>query len=145
VLFRSLAQLDRAKAQGAHVACGSDEHRDGFVNPTILAGVTHEMEIANEETFGPVATVTVVKDDEQAIELANDTPFGLGASVFGPKDRAYAVARRITAGMVGVNQGLRGVAGMPWVGARESGYGFHSSPEGHRQFCQTRVMSRPRD
>jgi len=88
-----LAQLDRAKAQGAHVACGSDEHRDGFVNPTILAGVTHEMEIANEETFGPVATVTVVKDDEQAIELANDTPFGLGASVFGPKDRAYEIGR----------------------------------------------------
>ena len=53
-------------------------------------------------------------------------------------------ARCIEAGMVGVNGGCGGADGSPWVGMKESGYGFHSGPEGHRQFAQVRVISRPR-
>ena len=60
------------------------------------------------------------------------------------RSSADAVARRLTAGMVGVNQGCGGARGTPWVGARQSGYGFHSSRDGHRNFTQTRVVSRPR-
>jgi succinate-semialdehyde dehydrogenase/glutarate-semialdehyde dehydrogenase len=58
--------------------------------------------------------------------------------------RAEGVARRLTAGMVGVNQGCGGAQGTPWVGARQSGIGFHSGPAGHRQFAQVRATSRPR-
>lgn len=113
-----------------------------FLKPMILTGVTHNMEIAREETFGPVACITKVASDDEALEQANDTPFGLGAVVYGEQSRAEAVARQLTAGMIGVNQGLRGAAGAPWVGAKESGFGFHSGPEGHRQFTQIRAVSR---
>ncbi|MCB9563367.1 MAG: aldehyde dehydrogenase [Kofleriaceae bacterium] len=136
-------QVADAVARGARIVAGGD-HRDLFVTPTVLVDVTPEMPIARDETFGPVACVTVVDDDDQAVALANDTRYGLGASVFGADDdRTAAVARRLTAGMIGINQGVYGARGTPWVGARESGYGFHGSRDGHRNFTQTRVLSRP--
>jgi len=138
-----LAQLQDAAKQGATMPAGGVDHPDAFIRPTVITDVTDAMDIAREETFGPVTTVYRVKDADEAVALANDSPFALGASVFGPDELAYSVARRLTAGMVGVNQGLRGVAGMPWVGAKESGYGYHGSTDGHRLFCQTRVVSRP--
>lgn len=140
-----LRQIDSAVSMGAQVAAGGTGHEGNFVRPTVLTGVTPDMPIAREETFGPVACVTVVDSDEQAVELANDSPYGLGAVVFGGDDeRTERVARRLTAGMIGVNQSVGAASGSPWVGARESGYGFHSSRDGHRQFTQTRVVSRPR-
>jgi acyl-CoA reductase-like NAD-dependent aldehyde dehydrogenase len=60
----------------------------------------------------------------------------------GDEERTAAVARRLKAGMVGVNRAVGGAAGTPWVGARESGFGFHKSRDGHRQFAQTRVLTR---
>ncbi len=103
------------------------------------------MEIGRQETFGPVACVTRVGSVDEAVERANDTPFGLGAVVFGGEEGGTeAVARRLTAGMVGVNRSAGGAAGTPWVGARESGFGFHKSRDGHRQFTQTRVLTRAR-
>ncbi len=139
-----LRQLDDARARGATIALGGT-HRELFVEPTVVVGVDHAMALGHEETFGPIACVTVVDDDDEAVRLANDTRYGLGASVFGADDaRTAAVARRLTAGMIGVNQGVYGARGTPWVGARESGYSFHSSADGHRNFTQTRVLSRPR-
>jgi acyl-CoA reductase-like NAD-dependent aldehyde dehydrogenase len=138
-----LRQIDRAVAMGAQVAHGGGGHHGNFVMPTVLVGVRPDMPIAQEETFGPVACVTTVESDDEAVRLANDTPYGLGAVVFGAPERAARVARRLNAGMIGVNQSVGGARGTPWVGARESGYGFHSSVEGHRQFCQVRVVSQP--
>jgi succinate-semialdehyde dehydrogenase/glutarate-semialdehyde dehydrogenase len=139
-----LRQIEDAVARGATVAAGGT-HQDLFVTPTLLVGVTPEMDISREETFGPVACVTVVDGDDEAVRLANDTPYGLGAVVFGADDgRTAGVARRLGAGMIGINQGVYGARGTPWVGARESGYSFHSSRDGHRNFTQTRVLSRPR-
>jgi acyl-CoA reductase-like NAD-dependent aldehyde dehydrogenase len=136
-----LEQVHDAVAAGAVVAYGG-EARDGlFVTPTVLTGVTHAMGIAVDETFGPVACVTRVGSDDDAVALANDTRFGLGAVVFGSEARAAAVARRLNAGMIGINRGCRGAFGSPWVGAGQSGYGYHSSRDGHRQFAQTRVVS----
>ncbi len=66
-----------------------------------------------------------------------------GAVVGGDLERAEQVARRIDAGMVGVNRGVGGASGTPWVGARQSGYGYHKSTGGHRQFAQTLVVSVP--
>lgn len=136
-----LKQIDDAVAQGAVVAFGGEGHHDNFVMPTVLRGVTHEMAIAREETFGPVACVIEVDSDEDAIRLANDTPFGLGATVFGPEEAALAAGRKLTAGMIGVNKSCGGASGTPWVGAQQSGYGFHSGKDGHRQFTQVRLVS----
>ena len=78
--------------------------------------------------------------DEEAIELANDSDYGLGAVVFGGED-AEQVAARLEAGMIGINQGVGSSGDAPWVGAKQSGFGFHGSPEGHRQFAQVRVVN----
>ncbi len=146
-----LRQVREAVKQGARLACGGDGSgstgapSSNFVAPIVLTNVTHEMEVAREETFGPVLTVTTVADDGEALKLANDTKFGLGAVVFGESGRAAKLARKLCSGMIGINRGIGGArgpkGGTPWVGARESGYGFHSGPEGHRQFCQVRVVS----
>jgi succinate-semialdehyde dehydrogenase/glutarate-semialdehyde dehydrogenase len=138
-----LAQVDAAVAAGARVLAGGG-HRDNFVTPTVITGIEDHMEIAREETFGPVACVTRVRSVEEAIERANDTEFGLGAVVFGAdEEKTATVARRLSAGMIGINRSVGGVAGTPWVGARQSGFGFHKSRDGHRQFTQTRVVTRP--
>jgi succinate-semialdehyde dehydrogenase/glutarate-semialdehyde dehydrogenase len=138
-----LSQVEQAVSAGARVVAGGDGHQGNFVVPTVLMDVTEGMEIACQETFGPVAAVTVVSDEEDALRRANDSPFGLGAVVFGQdEERAMGVARRLSAGMVGINRSAGGATGTPWVGARESGYGFHHSVEGHRQFTQVRLVSR---
>jgi succinate-semialdehyde dehydrogenase/glutarate-semialdehyde dehydrogenase len=140
-----LRQVEDAVRQGAKVIHGGGPREGNFVEPTILWDVTHEMDVMREETFGPVACVHTFETEEEAVALANDTPFGLGASVFGgDEEHAWGVARQLDAGMIGVNKGCGGASGSPWVGAKQSGYGYHSSKEGHRQFAQVRVLSSPR-
>ena len=137
-----LGQLEAAISGGAEVLAGGDGHYDNFVVPTVLGNVTDEMDIANAETFGPVACVTRVSSADEAVTKANDTHFGLGAVVFGGDSEETAeVARRLTAGMIGINSAPGGAVGTPWVGARQSGFGFHKSPDGHKQFTQTRVVT----
>jgi acyl-CoA reductase-like NAD-dependent aldehyde dehydrogenase len=138
-----LAQVRDAVERGARVIAGGKGHHDNFIMPTVLVDVDHDMPIMREETFGPVACIMRFHDDEQAITLANDTPYGLGAVVFGSdKERTATVARRLGAGMVGINKNCGGASGTPWVGARQSGYGYHGGREGHRQFAQPRVVTR---
>jgi acyl-CoA reductase-like NAD-dependent aldehyde dehydrogenase len=137
-----LAQIDSAVAGGASVLAGGTGHHGNFVIPTVLGNVSEDMDIACVETFGPVACVTRVSSVDEAVAKANHTHFGLGAVVFG-EDGAdtAAVARRLTAGMIGVNRAAGGAVGTPWVGARQSGLGFHKSPDGHKQFTQARVLT----
>jgi acyl-CoA reductase-like NAD-dependent aldehyde dehydrogenase len=139
-----LAQLKQAKADGATVAYGDTPMDGNFVSLTVLTGLDHSMPIMMDETFGPIACIVRVGNADEAVRLANDTPYGLGAAVFGDAE-AEQVARRLTAGMVGVNQGCGGATGTPWVGACQSGYGYHGGRDGHRQFTQVRVVSRPCD
>ncbi len=137
-----LQQLEQAQRDGAVVLCGDNPMDGNYVQPTVLTGVTHDMRIMHDETFGPIACIMRVPSDDEAVRLANDTPYGLGAAVFGG-NHAEGVAQRLTAGMIGINQGCGGAVGSPWVGARQSGYGYHSGRSGHRQFAQVRVISRP--
>ncbi len=141
-------QLRGAIADGAKCLFGECDGNaasaGNFIRPTVLVGVTHAMSIMRDETFGPVASIMRVKSDDEAVALANDTPYGLGAAVFGSQDRAARVAEQLTAGMVGINRGCGGATGSPWVGARQSGHGFHSGKYGHRQFAQMRSVSRAR-
>jgi acyl-CoA reductase-like NAD-dependent aldehyde dehydrogenase len=141
-----LAQIRTAVEAGATVATGGATSEGLFIRPTVLTDLDHGHEIMREETFGPVACVMTYRDDDEAVTLANDSPFGLGAVVFGAdEERAAQVARRLSAGMIGINRGCGGASGTPWVGARESGYGYHHSKDGHRQFTQARVVSRRKD
>ncbi len=137
-----LTQIRAAVSQGAHVAFGRADHPEHFILPTVLTNVTHDMDIMRDETFGPVACIERFTDADEAIALANDTPYGLGAVVFGgDRQRTAEVARRLDAGMIGINKGCGGASGSPWVGAKQSGFGYHSGKQGHRQFTQPRVVS----
>jgi benzaldehyde dehydrogenase (NAD) len=94
--------VDSSVEQGAKVLVGGTN--DGlFFTATVLGGVTPEMPAFAEEIFGPVAPVTTFRDDDEAVELANATEYGLTAAVQGSVDRAAAVASRLRAGMVHVN------------------------------------------
>ena len=135
-----IAHIDAALAEGARALVGGAAHPDRFVSPTVLADVTDDMRVAMEETFGPVVCITRFDDIDAAVASANASPYGLGAVVFGGAG-AEAVAERLEAGMIGINGGVGGGGDSPWVGAKESGYGFHGSPEGHRQFAQVRVTN----
>ena len=136
-------QIEEAVTSGAEIVYGNPKGKGGnFIDPIIMTNLNHDMSIMRDETFGPVACVVPVKTDEEAVRLANDTEFGLGAVVFGgDKERAGKVARKLTAAMVGINKSCGGASGTPWIGAGKSGYGFHSSKEGHRQFTQLRIVS----
>lgn len=139
-----LQQIETALSQGARLVSGGKGHRDLTVMPTVLSDLRPDMSIMRDETFGPVACISRFHTPEEAVDLANDTPYGLGAVVFGgDQTRAHEVARKLTAGMIGINKSCGGAFGAPWVGAKESGYGFHSSRDGHRQFAQVRVVTTP--
>jgi len=127
-----------AVAAGARVLTGGSRVRvsEGqYFAPTILADVTPEMRIAREETFGPVALLMRVRDDEHALTVANGTQFGLGATVL---TRSAARARRIThglvAGNVSVNDfGLTYMAmDLPFGGVKGSGFGRLNGRDGLR-------------
>ncbi|USN99162.1 MAG: aldehyde dehydrogenase [Phycisphaeraceae bacterium] len=135
-------QIEDAVAQGAKLVLGGGDHPGNAMPATILRGVTHEMDIMKTETFGPVAPIMTFEHPDEAVSLANDSEYGLGAVVFGPEPLARDVAARIDAGMIGVNRGIHGAKGSPWVGARHSGIGYHMGPDGHRQFCQVRTITR---
>jgi len=114
-------QVDRALAQGATLVAGGT--RDGaFYAPTVLTGVTKDMDAYREEFFGPVGVVYRVADEDEAVALANDTSYGLGSYVFTTdQEQAARVADRIDAGMVYVNLVLADSPELPFGGVKRSG------------------------
>ncbi len=139
------SQLADAEAKGARVLQGG--HRGAgagdFFEPTLLVDVDHSMECMREETFGPTLPIMKVADAEQAIELANDSPYGLQASVFGSDiDRAEAVARRIEAGAVCVNDAQTNYAilELPMGGWKTSGVGSRHGAGGIRKYCREQSL-----
>jgi acyl-CoA reductase-like NAD-dependent aldehyde dehydrogenase len=138
-------QVDDALARGARLLLGgaTPEGPGAFYPATVLAGVTPDQRVYSEETFGPVVSLSTFDGDEdEAVRLANDTPYGLGANVW-TRDaaRGQRVARRVRAGQVGVNRYLGGAPGTPWVGARQSGFGFLGGVDGHKQFTTPKTIS----
>jgi succinate-semialdehyde dehydrogenase/glutarate-semialdehyde dehydrogenase len=116
------AQLDDAVAQGATVLTGGQVETIGgglYLRPTVLTDVTPVMAVMREETFGPVIPVTVFDAVDDAIALANDGDFGLSAAVLaGSADEAEAIARRLYAGAVSINDGS--LTGMVWDAEKSS-------------------------
>src|SRR6478736_3905453 len=137
-----------AEASGATKLCGGPVDVAGlpgkFVAPTVLTGVTHEMRIMNEEIFGPVLPIVVVKSEQEAIELANDSEFGLGASVW-TKDRQKGerIARRIESGMVWVNDHSfsHGACQCAWGGVKNSGVGRSHSKFGFYECVNIKLVA----
>ena len=119
---RLQAQVDRAVAQGATLVTGGGSRDGAYYPPTVLAGVTPEMDAYREEFFGPVGVVYRVADEDAAVKLANDTSFGLGSYVYSnDREQAARVADRIEAGMVYVNLVLADSPELPFGGIKRSG------------------------
>ncbi len=137
------AQIQDAVDKGATVVAGGGrpEHAGAFVEATILTDVTPEMRAYREELFGPAAVVYKVKDADEAVALANDSDFGLGATVMSSDlDRARAVAERLEAGMVWINQPTGSSPELPFGGVKRSGYGRELSELAMFEFANRRLV-----
>ncbi|HEY1855178.1 MAG TPA: aldehyde dehydrogenase family protein [Solirubrobacterales bacterium] len=133
-----------ALASGARALTGgkrAEGHGD-FFEPTVLVDVDHSMKVMRDETFGPVVGVMRVRDEEEALRLANDTRYGLSGSVFGEREHAERVARRVECGAVNVNDVLVNyfASEVPMGGWKESGIGYRHGAQGIRKYCRTESL-----
>jgi len=137
-------QVDDALAQGARALTGGKrvEGPGDFFEPTVLVDVDHTMKVMRDETFGPVVGVMKVRDEAEAVRLANDTRYGLSGSVFGERDHAEQVARRVQCGAVNVNDVLINyfATDVPMGGWKESGIGYRHGAPGIKKFCRTESL-----
>jgi succinate-semialdehyde dehydrogenase / glutarate-semialdehyde dehydrogenase len=140
--------LDDAVAKGARVVAGGRARPDlgpWFHEPTVLVDVTPQMSVYAEETFGPVVSVHPVVDDDDAVTRANDTDYGLSASIWSRDlDAARALAARVRAGSVNVNDGYVAAIGSvsaPMGGMGASGVGRRHGPEGLLRYTETQTVA----
>jgi len=135
-------QVRDSVAAGAAVLAGGErlDRPGAWFAPTVLGRVTLDMPVMTEETFGPVAAVMVVHDDQEAVRVANATRYGLGASVWSSDtERALAVGRRITSGALFVNAVVASDPRLPFGGTKRSGYGRELGEAGALEFTNTRT------
>lgn len=132
-----------ALSKGASITLGgAAADRAGlFFQPTILTGVTSDMKIAREETFGPVAPLFKFETEEEVIEMANNTEFGL-ASYFYARDlsKVFRVAEALEYGMVGINTGLISNETAPFGGIKQSGQGREGSKYGLEDYLEIKYL-----
>lgn len=137
------SMVEDAKSKGAEVLFGGERLNDKgyFYAPTILKNVTSDMRVAKEETFGPVAPITVFDIDKDAITMANDSPYGLGASIWTEDlGKADQLARKIDAGVVSVNNVVRSDPRIPFGGIKHSGFGRELSRYGMLEFVNIKSV-----
>jgi len=135
--------VEDAKAKGAEILLGGTE-KDGkgyYYKPTILKNVKHNMRIAAEETFGPVAPITLVEDEYEALKFANDIEFGLGASIWTENlKKAEKISRAIESGIVSVNNVVISDPRIPFGGIKQSGFGRELSRYGMLEFVNIKSV-----
>ncbi|RBI85663.1 succinate-semialdehyde dehydrogenase (NADP(+)) [Rhodosalinus halophilus] len=134
--------ISDATAKGAKIVLGGEDDLPGaFLRPTVLAGVTQEMAVATEETFGPLAPLFRFETEEEAIALANDTIYGL-ASYFYARDisRITRVQEGLEYGIVGVNTGLISTEVAPFGGVKQSGLGREGGHYGVEEFLEVKYI-----
>jgi succinate-semialdehyde dehydrogenase/glutarate-semialdehyde dehydrogenase len=139
--------VDDAVSKGAEIATGGRRIREGVADgpnyyaPTVLINATPQMELCNEETFGPVAPIFRFTTEAQVIDLANDTPFGL-AAYFYTRDvkRVWRVAEALESGIVGINEGALAAEAAPFGGVKESGYGREGSRYGLEDYMHIKYL-----
>jgi succinate-semialdehyde dehydrogenase/glutarate-semialdehyde dehydrogenase len=135
--------ISDALAKGATVVTGGRRHELGknFFMPTVLSGITTNMDVAREETFGPLAPVFKFVDEADAIRMANDTEYGL-ACYFYTRDltRVFRLSEALEYGIVGVNEGLVTTEVAPFGGVKESGVGREGSRLGIDEYLNTKYV-----
>jgi succinate-semialdehyde dehydrogenase/glutarate-semialdehyde dehydrogenase len=146
-LNRMERQVADAVKKGAVVELGGSRLSgtgvdDGyFYAPTVLTGVTPDMDIYREETFGPIAPVVVFDDEDEVIAMANDTNYGLASYVYTQNlARAFRVAEALRFGMVGINDINPTSAAAPFGGVKESGVGREGAREGLMEYLETKLV-----
>ncbi len=132
-----------AVSKGARVAIGGARHELGgtFFQPTVLTGVTRDMQVANDETFGPMAPLFKFSSEADALRMANDTEFGL-AAYFYTRDigRIWRVAEGLEYGIVGINTGIISTEVAPFGGMKSSGLGREGSKYGIEEFLEVKYL-----
>ncbi|MFL5838729.1 MAG: NAD-dependent succinate-semialdehyde dehydrogenase, partial [Solirubrobacteraceae bacterium] len=136
--------VEDATGKGAQVVVGGHAV-DGagyFFEPTVLAGVSGEARVLDEEIFGPVAPVATFDDEEAAVAAANDTAYGLVAYVY-TRDvkRAFRVCEGLQTGMIGLNQGMVSNPAAPFGGVKQSGFGREGGHEGIEEYLETKYVA----
>jgi succinate-semialdehyde dehydrogenase/glutarate-semialdehyde dehydrogenase len=132
-----------ALAKGGKLVTGGKRHALGhsFFEPTVITGVTPQMKVAKEETFGPLAPLFRFHTEEEAIQMANDTEFGL-ASYFYARDigRIFRVSEGLEYGMVAVNSGILSNEAAPFGGVKQSGLGREGSKYGIEDYLEIKYV-----
>jgi succinate-semialdehyde dehydrogenase / glutarate-semialdehyde dehydrogenase len=145
---RAVEKIERhvndAVAKGARVLTGGQRLAHlgpNYYAPTVLSGADASMACACEETFGPVAPLTVFDDEAEVIAQANDTPFGLAGYFYSQSiKRIWRVAEALETGIVGINEGAIAAEAAPFGGVKESGYGREGSTHGLEDYLHTKYV-----
>ncbi|PIF90163.1 succinate-semialdehyde dehydrogenase/glutarate-semialdehyde dehydrogenase [Acidovorax sp. 62] len=145
---RAVEKIERhvqdAVAKGAKVLTGGQRLAHlgpNYYAPTVLSGADATMACACEETFGPVAPLTVFDDEAEVVAQANDTPFGLAGYFYSQNvKRIWRVAEALETGIVGINEGAIAAEAAPFGGVKESGYGREGSTHGLDDYLHTKYV-----
>jgi succinate-semialdehyde dehydrogenase/glutarate-semialdehyde dehydrogenase len=135
------AHVADALSKGASRATATRDLPDQFADPVVLQGATTEMQLAGEETFGPVAPIFKFETEEEALKIANGTPFGL-AAYFYTTDmaRAFRFGEALESGLVALNTGALSHAEAPFGGVKSSGLGREGAQEGIEEYLETKAF-----
>ncbi len=136
------AHLQDALGKGAQIMTGGEALEGLYFQPTVVRGVTTDMKMMQEETFGPVAPILTFDDEAEAVRLANDTPYGLAAYLYTQDlSRAFKVAEALDYGIVGVNDGVPSSPQAPFGGYKASGVGREGGKWGIEEYLETKYIS----
>lgn len=131
-----------ALAKGAKLVTGGQALDGLYYAPTVLTQVSQDMELMQEETFGPVAPIATFGSDDEAVELANDTPYGLAAYLYtNDLSRAFYVSEALEYGIVGVNDGVPSAPHAPFGGFKQSGLGREGGHWGLGEYLEVKYIS----
>jgi len=135
--------VEGARTDGAEIVAGGEpaEGPGAFYPPTVIAGVTNDSTVAQEEIFGPVVTIVPFEDEKEAVKLANAVKYGLFATVWtGDPGRGHRVARRIKSGTVAINTPYTAFPGIPFGGYKQSGFGRELGLETLELYLETKSV-----
>ncbi len=138
--------LRLAVEEGGSFATGggrpADRDKGFFIEPTLITGLDNSSRVAQEEIFGPVLTIIAHDGDDDAVRIANDSPYGLSGSVQSADlDRAWAVARKVRTGTMGVNGGVWYSGDVPFGGYKASGIGRESGVLGFEEYLEAKSVA----
>ncbi|MCG5481352.1 NAD-dependent succinate-semialdehyde dehydrogenase [Sinorhizobium alkalisoli] len=137
------AHVADALAKGAELRCGGKRigTTGTFFKPTVLTGISHDMRVAEEETFGPIAPIIRFESAEQVVAEANDTIYGLAAYFYAENlKRVWHVAEALEYGMVGINTGRMSSEAAPFGGIKQSGIGREGSRHGLEDYLEMKYL-----